>query len=356
MGVAPRPEASPHERVAQERRAHESAADRQVRLRADRARAERPPGPDRAGIRRRSRLGRFTSSYGWRAYAIPVLVVITVLAVFGGTQPEPEPEPDTGTGVAAPVRTDPATSAAEEAPSDFGPRSTDDSGPEVVSEAPPGDGSSDAQTAPGALPDGGAFPESGDGTWRVLPGSGEQVGEGTELVSTFTVEVEGGMDTSGFGGDESFAQLVEATLADAQGWTGDGRFAFRRIDAGEPDFRVMLTSQLTVREVCGYSIMLEVSCRAGEQVIVNVARWVRGAISFQGDIGSYRQYLVNHEVGHAIGFREHPPCASDGGLAPIMMQQTLSTANDEVAALNPQGAVPADGAVCRFNPWPFPRT
>ena len=90
-------------------------------------------------------------------------------------------------------------------------------------------------------------------------------------------------------------------------------------------------------------------------MVLDDARWVRGATSFQGDIGSYRQYQVNHEIGHAVGYREHQPCEIDGGLAPIMMQQTFGTANDEIATLDPDGIVPADGKVCRFNPWPFPR-
>jgi hypothetical protein len=43
----------------------------------------------------------------------------------------------------------------------------------------------------------------------------------------------------------------------------------------------------------------------------------------------------------------------------MMMQQTFSTSNDEVAAIVagvPQGVeVPVDGKVCRPNGWPFPR-
>jgi hypothetical protein len=107
--------------------------------------------------------------------------------------------------------------------------------------------------------------------------------------------------------------MVTETLANPKSWTHDPQFAFRRIDAvdaGEkPDFRVSLTSPITVREGCGYEIQIETSCynpvygaEAEPRVFLNLARWVRGAVPFQGDVGSYRQYLVNHEVGHALGY------------------------------------------------------
>ena len=81
--------------------------------------------------------------------------------------------------------------------------------------------------------------------------------------------------------------------------------------------------------------------------------WVRGAVPFQGDIGSYRQYLINHEVGHAIGYTTHEPCERNGALAPIMMQQTFSTSDNDAARFDPESVNP-DGKTCRFNPWPYP--
>ncbi len=86
-------------------------------------------------------------------------------------------------------------------------------------------------------------------------------------------------------------------------------------------------------------------------MFVNEARWVRGAVPFQGDIGSYRQYLINHEVGHAIGYQRHEACEANGKLAPIMMQQTFSTSNDDAAKFDRE-PVKADGLTCRFNPGP----
>ena len=117
---------------------------------------------------------------------------------------------------------------------------------------------------------------------------------------------------------------------------------------------------MTIRDGCGYEIQLEVSCYnpsygldAEPRVFINEARWVRGAVPFQGDIGSYRQYLINHEVGHAIGYTTHEPCDENGGLAPIMMQQTFGTANSEIMALDPD--MKANRTyTCRPNAWPYP--
>lgn len=298
----------------------------------------RPARPER-DVRKQSRLGRFTSTYGWRAYAIPILAIVTVFVVVDAVR---EPADVISSADSSPGF--PALS-----------NTSDDTG--VIGVPPAADGNF-AETVPsGQLPDGGPFAVEGAGSWRVIPGVGDQVGQGTDRTFTYTVEIEDGVDTTGFGGDESFGRLVDQTLANPKSWTGDQRFAFRRVDTGDPDFRISLTSQLTIRDACGYDIQLEVSCYNPGigRVVLNEPRWVRGAVAFQGDIGSYRQYLINHEVGHAIGYQAHQPCETDGGLAPVMMQQTFGTSNDDIAVLDPEGVVPMDGKTCRFNPWPYPR-
>jgi hypothetical protein len=289
------------------------------------------------------------ASYGWRAYAIPLLVVLTVLAVFSATKPSGSATEQAGANA--------ATVGSLDGNPALGKLTTGKPGATIIGAPPAGDGSFKTAIASGALPAGGPVPATSAQSWHVIPGTTPQVGTGTEAVSTYTVEVQDGMDTSSFGGDESFARLVDQTLDNPKSWTHDPRFAFRRVDSGQPSFRISLTSSMTVRDACGYTIPLEVSCYNSGigRVVINVARWVRGAIDFQGDIGSYRQYAINHEVGHGIGFAQHQPCGSDGGLAPVMMQQTLSTANNDIASLDPGGVVPANGDACRFNPWPFPR-
>jgi len=271
---------------------------------------------DTSRFRKQSWLGRFVSTYGWRAYALPVLVAVTGVVLY---------QTVTGTSASAPV--------------------------------------SDASLPTGMLPNGGPFTGAGAKSWQLVPGVTPQVGQGTAKVFKYTVEVENGMDPTAFGGDDAFAAMVDQTLANPKSWTHDAQFAFVRIDANgrnKPDIRISLSSPMTVRQGCGYEFPLETSCYnpsygAGVEprVFINEARWVRGALAFQGDVGSYRQYLINHEVGHAIGYLRHEPCDKQGALAPIMMQQTFSTSDDDNSKFDPEFVKP-DGKTCRFNPWPYP--
>lgn len=298
---------------------------------------------DRQRWRKRTWLGRFVSTYGWRAYALPVLTAVTVLAIYQMVN---------------------GTSGAEDTSSQSpldGPRqSLEAIGTAIIGAPPKGLTQFDVNLPTGVLPDGGPFTEVGAKTWHIVPGNEQQVGQGTTKVFTYTVEIEDGVDTTAYGGDEGFARMVTQTLANPKSWTHNPQFGFRRVDAGKPDFRISLVTPMTTREACGYEIPIETSCYnpsygpSGEsRVVINEARWVRGAVPFQGDIGSYRQYLVNHEVGHAIGYQRHEPCSDSGALAPVMMEQTFGLDNNAAAMYDPTSIKP-DSKVCRFNPWPYP--
>ncbi len=211
---------------------------------------------------------------------------------------------------------------------------------------------------PAALPDGGPVVPSGSGSWHIVPGAtGAVAGTGARQL-TYTVEEEDGVNVP------SFAADVDAILADPRGWIGLGDVSFRRVDDPQvrPAFRVSLTSPATTRrpDLCGFTIPYDSSCHLtrSHRIIVNLARWIRGAHSFDGDLTDYRRYAVNHEVGHALG-RGHIGCPTTGAPAPVMMQQTFGLSNTYLAQLNrsePGAAtkVRPDGAVCRPNPWVTP--
>ena len=271
------------------------------------------------GLPPRGRLSRLVADLGWRAYAIPLLVIATLLAVvdLGGEDPGaagtlPAANSSAGANQPAPQQTVFVDGPANNKPA--------------------------ANLPSSALPSGAPFAEQGNGQFDLVPGTSQVYGEGP--LKTFTVEVEQGIEVD----QKAFAAEVERILGDKRGWTHDGRVSFQRVDAGSPDFRVTLTTPMTVRkpDFCGFEVQVETSCynRQIDRVVINVARWVRGAVAYRGDLPAYHEYAITHETGHALD-HGHEACPANGAPAPPMMQQTL-------------GLTSANGKTCKPNPWPFP--
>jgi hypothetical protein len=312
-----------------------------VRLRAEdgplRARVDPTARPAGAGPARRpmtfaargsggrphGRLRRFVREYGWRAYAIPLLTVATFLAVM-----------DLANGDGS----TPASAAGDHAPAGAAgdPPVSRKQGSGIFVDSPPA-GDLNAALPATALPPGGQYSLQGGGRFDVVPGTSRIYGQGGPL-QRFTVEVEAGVAEDG----PAFAAAVEKILSDPHSWGAGGRMTFQRVDSGSVDFRVSLTSAMTVRKLCGYTLPFETSCYNGAlgRAVINDARWVRGAVAYGTGLAAYRSYVINHEVGHAFG-HGHEPCRTARSLAPVMMQQTLGLVTPGVGS-------------CRANPWPYP--
>ncbi|MBB4968297.1 DUF3152 domain-containing protein [Saccharothrix violaceirubra] len=293
------------------------------------------PGADRRD-KSSSGIKRLAKSYGWRVYAIPVLLVLTALVVIDTAVPSrvDRPAAETSAQVVPPP-----------------------SGPPAATETPPV--KVDLVDIPTAvLPEGPRFSEQGAGTWGTVLGTTGQIGQGR--LYRYAITIEDGIDPADYGGDrDAFARTVDSFLADPRSWVGTGTVAMQRVDNEiDADFVVSLTTTGTTHGLCGTQIQYESSCwnPATKRVVMNVARWVRGAKAFSNDLSTYRQYAINHEVGHALG-NNHEGCKENGQPAPVMMQQTFGVANDYVHQLNQvdasnSGAVPADGKVCTPNAFP----
>jgi hypothetical protein len=173
------------------------------------------------------------------------------------------------------------------------------------------------------------IPATGTGRFTVAASMSAVVGGG-DLVR-YTVEVEADLSDD----PQLVASIVEATLADSRSWIATGEHAFQRVDT-DGDVRVLLATPTTTDELCApLRTRGEVSCRNGKQVVLNAKRWHHGIEGYGTDLDGYRQYLVNHEMGHALGF-SHVDCPGAGERAPVMLQQSYGL----------------DG--CTPNPWPYP--
>jgi hypothetical protein len=136
-------------------------------------------------------------------------------------------------------------------------------------------------------------------------------------------------------GTAGFEAEAEAALSDPRGWSRAG-FELVRDDAAAP-YTVVLAEGPEVDALClPYETWGSYSCQNGPVVALNADRWRTGHPKWTGDLATFRQMLVNHEVGHLLG-QHHPrvQCPGRGRPAPIMAQQTTEL----------------DG--CLPNPWPL---
>lgn len=134
---------------------------------------------------------------------------------------------------------------------------------------------------------------------------------------------------------EAFAEAVLATLNDPRGWNGADGSTFAWTDSDRYDARVVLASPGTTDRLClPLDTIGELSCGIEDTAVLNFKRWATGSKAWK-NVGNYRHYLVNHEVGHVIGYH-HDLCGGKGEHATVMVQQTTTTS----------GCIP--------QPWPAP--
>ena len=183
-------------------------------------------------------------------------------------------------------------------------------------------------------------PAMGSGSFTVAPGGTAVVGTGATLV-TYRVEVEAGISwASGpVWTPEGFAAAVDGVLADPQGWIASAEhpvtdaaqhmngasWSFQRVSGGDFSVRILLATPGTVDRLCGaigLQTVGQYSCRYGNVILINLRRWLRGAPGVPIDLTDYHTMVINHEMGHRLGFA-HMRCPSPGSLAPVMMQETI---------------------------------
>ncbi|MBG6138468.1 DUF3152 domain-containing protein [Longispora fulva] len=198
----------------------------------------------------------------------------------------------------------------------------------------------DVPKAPAPPPVADGVPLQGLGTFSTAAGGTDVVGAGTTLVK-YRVEVEDGIV---WGAEPawtaaSFTSTVDRVLSAPNGWTRsaaapvtdaaqkltNASWSFQRVGGSDFSVRIRLASPNTVDRLCGSAGMDTqgvYSCRYGQTIMINLRRWLRGAPGFAVPIVEYRTNVINHEVGHFLGF-DHMLCPGAGRPAPVMVTQTI---------------------------------
>lgn len=169
---------------------------------------------------------------------------------------------------------------------------------------------------------------NGSGTLRLVEGTSAVFGSGP--LHGFAVEVERGLPID----EREFADQVVEVLRDDRSWIGVDGISVQRVPATSASIKVVLAGPALTDELCAPLQTNGIySCFNAGRSVINFYRWMNGATAYGDDLASYRQYVINHEVGHAFG-HGHVVCPAADAPAPVMMQQT-------------KGIAP-----CKQNPWP----
>lgn len=117
-----------------------------------------------------------------------------------------------------------------------------------------------------------------------------------------------------------FAAQTIYALNESGGWSRAG-VNFCPAMNGKPDVHIVLALPDTVDELCDpIHTVGEVSCAIHGRAVINYKRWTDATDAWD-DLGDYRRYVINHEVGHVMGMIHMHKCTKSGA-APLMMQQS----------------------------------
>jgi hypothetical protein len=119
----------------------------------------------------------------------------------------------------------------------------------------------------------------------------------------------------------AFQRTVAVALGQTPGWTLGGKFLYKAVTSS-CNFSIGLEtdSQMAALDPTCKGVA---SCMVGSTLAVNSAVWKKPSNAWKGSVAGYQIELVNHEVGHWLGF-EHGRCTLTDASKPVLSQPTIT--------------------------------
>lgn len=131
-----------------------------------------------------------------------------------------------------------------------------------------------------------------------------------------------------------FTRCIDKTLNDVDSWDG---ITFVH-DEENPDITIRLSSSSEIMDertnkevetdIYGNPTELSVTFYTERpvKVLINANNYINGVPISKLGKKEYRKYVINHEVGHALGYG-HLPCDESTRICPVMYQMTKGVPN-----------------------------
>ena len=151
------------------------------------------------------------------------------------------------------------------------------------------------------------------------------------MIIYYSIDISSNIDSN----VDDFINSVQSIIEHRYGWSSIYPITFKRISSYElrqrvtdspfDHFELILMDDKDIHQNCGSSLD-GLSCFNYKTRILSIrkSRWLYGSKQSKMSLKQYRNYLINHEVGHAIGLPHNStPIIKDGKCySPIMHQQT----------------------------------
>jgi hypothetical protein len=120
--------------------------------------------------------------------------------------------------------------------------------------------------------------------------------------------------------DAALTQQAQQTLGSTGGWNLGGAIRFGR---GSSNCDVMIRlvkpeNMGVISPACGQ----QTSCQVGGDIAISLAAWQQPPSAWSAGPEAYRAEVINHEVGHWLGF-EHASCTTKDAPVRILAQPTV---------------------------------